>query len=188
MQKEIVKLLKNGYPVVFPSDTLYGIHTPALNKKSVENVYEIRGRAPQKPFIILISSLKQLKIFKVRLGKEDTKILNKYWPGKVTIILPCPHREFEYLHRGLKTLAFRIPKNRNLQNLISKVGPLISTSVNLEGEKPAKTIKQAKKYFGGKIKFYLDKGKIDSLPSTMISLNKGKTKIVRQGEVKIDSK
>ena len=65
MLEKIILTLKNGLPVIFPTDTLYGIHTSALNQKSVENVYKIRGRAPEKPFIILIGSIDQLKIFKI---------------------------------------------------------------------------------------------------------------------------
>jgi L-threonylcarbamoyladenylate synthase len=184
--QNLVGLLKKGKIVVLPTDTLYGIHTPASNKESVEKVYEIRGRAPEKPFIILIGSIEQLKLFNIEVDTEAEKILNKYWPGKVSIILPCPEEKFAYLHRGTKTLAFRLPNKTDLIDLLKQTGPLITTSVNPEGLEPAKTIEECKKYFGEEIDFYVDEGKLDSLPSTLISISGGKITVLRQGEVKIE--
>jgi len=181
--QNLITSLKKGNLSIFPTDTLYGIHTLALNKKSVEDVYKIRGRIPNKPFIILIGSIDQLKLFKININSKTKEILNKYWPGKVSIVLPCPYSEFEYLHRGTNSLAFRLPNIKDLTDLLLITGPLISTSVNPEGMPYAKTIKEAKKYFGDKITHYIDQGKIDSLPSTVIKIQNGKIEILRQGEV-----
>ncbi|MBU0997923.1 threonylcarbamoyl-AMP synthase [Patescibacteria group bacterium] len=184
--QNLIKSLKKGELSVLPTDTLYGIHTLALNKKSVENVYKLRNRARKKPFIILIGSINQLKLFKIKIDKKTNQIFKKYWPGKVSIILPCPNREFEYLHRGTNSLAFRFPNKKDLTKLLMKTGPLVSTSVNPERMPYAKTIKEAKEYFGEKIKYYFDQGKIDSLPSTVIKIQNGIIKILRQGEVIIE--
>ncbi len=186
MEENIYKKLLEGEIVILPTDTLYGIHASALNKKSVEKIYKIRGRAPEKPFIILIGSIKQLGLFKIKVDSKTKEILEKYWPGKVSIILPCHYKEFEYLHRGKNSLAFRLPRKKDLINLLLKTGPLISTSVNPESKKPASTIFEAKKYFEKKIKYYIDQGKLESLPSTVIKIKKGKTTIIRQGDVIIE--
>jgi len=183
--QNLIKSLKKGELSVLPTDTLYGIHTLALNKKSVENVYKLRNRARKKAFIILIGSINQLKLFKIKIDKKTNQILKKYWPGKVSIILPCPNRKFEYLHRGTNSLAFRLPNKKDLTNLLLKTGPLISTSVNPEGKPPAKTIKEAKEYFGDKIANYIDQGIVDSLPSTVIKVQNGKIDILRQGKTLI---
>ena len=181
--QNLITSLKKGELSIFPTDTLYGIHTPALDKKSVENVYKVRNRTPKKPFIILIGSIDQLKLFKIDVDNKTIEILKKYWPGKVSIILPCPHQEFEYLHRGTNSLAFRFPNKKELTDLILSTGPLISTSANPEGMPYAKTIEEAKKYFGDKITNYIDQGEIDSLPSTVIKIQNGEIEILRQGEV-----
>lgn len=183
--QNLITSLKKGELSILPTDTLYGIHTPALNKESVENVYKIRNRAPEKPFIILISSIDQLKLFKIEVDDKTNKILNKYWPGKVSIVLPCPYSEFEYLHRGTNSLAFRLPNIKDLTDLLLKTGPLISTSANPEGMPYSKTIKEAEEYFGDKIKNYIDQGEIDSLPSTVIKIQNGEIEILRQGEAVI---
>jgi L-threonylcarbamoyladenylate synthase len=80
-------LLKEGAIGVIPTDTIYGICTSAFNKKAVEKVYKLRKRNPNKPCIILISSLEDLKKFNIRLTLWQKKILEKLWPGKVSVIL-----------------------------------------------------------------------------------------------------
>jgi L-threonylcarbamoyladenylate synthase len=80
-------LLKEGAIGVIPTDTIYGICTSAFNKKSVEKVYKLRKRNPNKPCIILISSFDDLKKFNVKLNSWQRKILEKLWPGKVSVVL-----------------------------------------------------------------------------------------------------
>jgi L-threonylcarbamoyladenylate synthase len=183
--QNLIDSLKKGELAVLPTDTLYGIHASALNQKSVENVYRIRKRAPEKPFIILIGSIDQIKLFGIKIDSQTRNIMNYYWPGKLSIVLPCANNEFEYLHRRTESLAFRLPDKKDLAKLLLKTGPLISTSVNPEEMPPAKTIEEAKKYFGNEIKYYIDQGKIDSLPSTVIKIKNGKIEILRQGEIAI---
>jgi L-threonylcarbamoyladenylate synthase len=80
-------LLKEGVIGVIPTDTIYGICTSAFNKKSVEKVYKLRRRNPSKPCIILISNFDDLKKFNVKLNSWQRKILEKLWPGKVSVVL-----------------------------------------------------------------------------------------------------
>lgn len=174
-------LLKEGAIGIIPTDTIYGICTSAFNKKSIKKVYKLRKRNPNKPCIILISSLDQLKKFNVKLKLWQKEILQKIWPGKISIILSCPYEKFFYLHRGTNSLAFRLPKNNLILNILKISGPLIAPSANWESYEPAKNIKEAKKYFGNKV-FYLDRGNLISKPSTLIDLRKKKIKILREGE------
>ena len=187
MKVSLPDLIKGGAVGVFATDTIYGIHCMALRKNVVHRIYEIRERNPKKPFIILISSLKDLDLFKIKLKGKTIEFLEKNWPNKVSVILPCPQKKFFYLHRGTDTLAFRLPKKDNLIKLLRETGPLISTSVNPEGLEPAYTISKAKKYFGKKLDFYIDEGKIRSEPSTLVKIDKnGNVETLRQGEIEID--
>ena len=115
----------------------------------------------------------------------EYSLLKKIWPGKVSVILPCPDEKFKYLHRGTKSLAFRLPKKRSLLEIIKKTGPLVAPSANLEGKKPATNTIEAERYFGNKIKFYFGQKKLKSKPSTIVELKKEEIKIIRQGDVKI---
>ncbi len=181
---KIVELFRQGKVGILPTDTLYGIHGSVFHPDSIERIYQIRKRDPKKPFIILISRVTDLSIFKISLDSKTKEILYKIWPGKVSVVLPCSEKMFEYLHRGGNSLAFRIPETDILE-LLEKTGPLISTSANPEGSAPAKTIEEAEAYFGNEIDFYVNAGRLESPPSTLIKIEDGKIIVLREGAVKL---
>lgn len=185
MKQNIASVLKEGGVGVLATDTLYGLVGSAQNKKTVERIYTLRRRNKGKPMIILISQLSDLQKFSVKLNQTTKTTISYLWPGKVSIILTCPDKKFQYLHRGKQTLAFRLPKSQKLVKLIRKTGPLVAPSANIEGEKPALTISEAKKYFGNKIDFYQNSGKKVSQPSTLVEIKNQKLSVLRQGAVKI---
>lgn len=186
--QKIARKLKSGGVGVLPTDTIYGLVGLALNQRVVERIYKLRKRDPQKPMIILISSLDDLKKFNIDLDENTKNFLTKNWPNPLSIILPCPKSKFEYLHRGTKTLAFRIPNNPKLLKLLSVSGPLVAPSANFEGEKPAESIIDAKKYFGDSVDFYIDGGNLNSKPSTLIKIEDGKIKLLREGSFSLSEK
>lgn len=193
MQKDWIKaaeILKNDGIIVIPTDTLYGVIGSATSKKAVKKIYDLKGRRETKPFIVLINSYEQLKNFGIKVEKSQAKILEKFWPGKVSVILPCKIKKWEYVHRGLESIAFRMigKRNKNLFELISIVGPLVAPSANKEGDNPAETILEAERYFGDKIQFYINGGKRHLKPSTLVMLLNDKIEILRQGEIKINIK
>jgi len=170
--EELIEILKKGGIGVLPTDTIYGLVGSAFSKKAVERIYEVKERKKDKPFIILISSFKDLRIFGVELPREAFTLLKKIWPGRVSVIFPLKSKKFFYLHRGKNSLAFRLPKDRWLRNILKKIGLLVAPSANLEGEPPAETIKEAKKYFGNNVDFYFNKGKIKGRPSTILEIKR----------------
>lgn len=183
--KKLIEILKTDGVGVLPSETLYGLMCQALSKKAVERVYKIRQRNPQKPCIILISKIADLKLFGVKLKEAEKKFLKKYWPGAVSVVLDCPNKNFSYLHRGTKTLAFRLPKKESLLSLLKKVGPLLAPSANPEGMPPALTIAEAKKYFDNEVDFYVNVGKLNKKASTLVRIKDREVEVLRQGSVRI---
>lgn len=182
---EAAKTLKGGGVGVVPTDTLYGMSASVFYRDGIERIYRLRKRNRKKPLIVLIASFTDLKRFGIRLKPEIHKLLTDLWPGKVSAVLPCLNKRFDYLHRGTGTLAFRLPKYPKLRAFLKKTGPIVSTSVNPEGLPPAKTIAQAVKYFGDKVDFYIDAGHLDSPSSTVVSLLKWKPEVLRQGAARI---
>lgn len=172
-EKEIVKVLKASGVGVLPTDTIYGLVGRASDKKAIARIKKLKRRSQNKPFIILISSLKDLEKFKIKPSKESRKILDQIWPGPVSVAFS-------------KKLSFRWPKNKFLTELIRKTGPLIAPSANPDGLPPAQTISEAKRYFKDEVNFYLSTGKkLIGQSSTLISLKGDKIEILRQGRVKI---
>lgn len=180
IKKKTIEILKKGGIGILPTDTIYGVLGSALKKETVEKIYKVRKREKKKPFIILISRISDLKIFGIKIKPFQKKLIKKFWPGPVSLIFECKKKKFFYLHRGKNSLAFRVPRPKWLRDLLRKTGPLVAPSANISGKKPAKTIKKAKKYFGSKIDFYFDAGKIEKKPSTLIDIRKKEVKILRK--------
>lgn len=189
IQKTIAPILLAGGVGVVPTDTLYGVVGSALKKKSVERIYELRKRNLTKPMIILIATLNDLKKFGIILSANQKKALKEIWPDRVSVVLSCKNKKFQYLHRGSNELAVRLPADVELIKLLKKVGPLVAPSANLEGKVPAATYLEARKYFADEVDFYVDFGKLKSKPSTLIKMNEaGKIEVLRAGAVKIAKK
>ena len=186
--KKLIKILKQGGVAGIPTDTIYGLVASVSNPEAVDRVYHLKNRAPDKPCIILISSLTELKKFGITLNQTETKLLAKLWPGPVSIIFSLPStitKSLTYLHRSTNTLSFRLPKSTSLRSLLKKTGPLIAPSANQESARPASTIKIAKKYFSDKVDFYIAGGKLAGKPSTLVALQAGKIIVVRHGVAKL---
>lgn len=179
--EKLVKILNNGGVAIMPTDTIYGVVGKALNKETVERIYKIKRREPTKPSIILITELKDLEKFSVKVFTEQNKVLKKYWftlseaegSGPTSIILDCEDDTLEYLHRGTKTLAFRLPAQAGLRGLLKKVGPLVATSANTADQPAAKNIAEARKYFDNIVDLYIDGGEINNKPSKLIQVHEG---------------
>ena len=177
-----IQQLRAGAIGVLATDTLYGLVACALNQTAVQRVYQVKGRAPGKPCIILIPDISDLIKFGVHLTDHATsQLVSTLWPGPVSIVFPCDQIDFEYLHRGTATLAFRLPADEELRALLRATGPLIAPSANPEGQPPAKTIEEAIGYFGERVDFYLDSGLRTSEPSTLVEIQNGKVVVLRQG-------
>ncbi|HEX4103952.1 MAG TPA: L-threonylcarbamoyladenylate synthase [Candidatus Paceibacterota bacterium] len=186
--REIAPDLRRGEVGILPTDTLYGIVGSALNARTVRKIYSLRRRNPTKPMIVLIADLRDLARFGITPARAAHAIVKRVWPGKVSVVLPIGNsaaKKFKYLHRGTNTLAFRLPRPAWLRSLLKKTGPLVAPSANFEGKPPARTVAEAKKYFGDKVKFYVDFGRVASKPSTLIAINGGEVKVLRKGAVKI---
>jgi L-threonylcarbamoyladenylate synthase len=170
---KIIKILKNGGIGVMPTDTLYGLVGNVFSKKAVSRIYKIKNRNKKKKLIVLISSINDLKKFKIsnNLIRTNRRILKKVWPGRVSVVL--------------NSVAFRLPAQKSLIKILRKTGPLVAPSANPEGLSPAQNIKEAKKYFGDKVDFYLAGGTLQGDPSSLIKINKKGEIVVLRGNIKL---
>lgn len=186
VDKNIVNKLKEGKIGVLPTDTVYGIHASALKPEAVKRVYKLKEREEGKPFIILVSDIADLEnYFGIGTTANMKDFLENTWPARLSVIFPVKTKKLKYLHRGMGSLAFRLPAKSNLVGLIKKTGPLISTTVNVSGEVPAKNIKEAKKLFGDRLDFYVDEGDLEGKSSTLIKFENGEPVVLRQGDYKV---
>lgn len=177
---EIAEKIKAGKVGVLPTDTVYGLVCSALDKNAIERIYEIKGRDKTKPPVFLIGDVNQLSLLGVEVSRELVEVVKDYWPGPISIILDCD-KESEHLHRGLNSVAVRLPNDINLQNFLIKTGPLATTSVNLSGQEVATDILKAKAYFNNepKVEFYSDGGELSGKASKIIKIKDGEVEVIR---------
>lgn len=184
--EEYADILKQGGVGVIPTDTIYGLVASAHNKVAIERLYTIKGRDIDKPYIILIRGIGDLEAFGAHISPDAHRLIDTYWPGPLTIIVPVREERYQYLHRGKQSLAFRMPKDTLVQEMLEETGPLVAPSANPQGEKPADTIEDAKKYFGDAVDFYLDDGKREGCASTIVDCTEEKCTVIRKGDITIE--
>lgn len=179
----VISILHKGGIGVMPTDTVYGLVGRATSSQTVERIFRVRKRDPGKPFIILISHIDEIELFGIHLSTRERKILERIWPGPVSVILPCKDKNFHYLHRGKKSLAFRLGKVSWLHSLIKQTGPLVAPSANPAGLPTATSVAMAKRYFSKDVDFYVGGKMLTGLPSTVIHFEKGKVVVDREGVI-----
>lgn len=182
-----VLCLKEGGVAVLPTDTVYGFSSVADFKgfKSFSTDSKIRlikGRGEEKPFIHLIASPEDIFLY-----TDDTipPSLLENWPGPLTIIVSL--KKDSPLITKLETAAFRCPGDEWLRSVIKKTGrPVFSTSVNRSGCPVLDKSSSILEEFSKEIDLLVDDGdKKGSVPSTIVKIEEGTVKVLRQGELKI---
>ncbi|PIR13250.1 threonylcarbamoyl-AMP synthase [Candidatus Falkowbacteria bacterium CG11_big_fil_rev_8_21_14_0_20_39_10] len=170
----IVAYLKKGRVVVLPTDTVYGLHGDATNNRVIKKINKLKKREGQSPLLILVNGLAMTKKY-CYLNKEQTKALDKFWGLKsrpTSVILKSKGKLPKELTAGLDSVGIRLPKGDFLTTIIDRVGvPIISTSLNISGEKPLIGVKGLGQYFrGAKPDLAVDAEKIKGAPSRIIDL------------------
>ena len=168
--------LKNGNIIIYPTDTVWGIGCDPFNQKSVDNLFKIKGKK-EEGLSILINN-KELISEYCLMTKKNKKIINKLFPGPVTVILKSKVNFAKGVARN-GNIAIRIPNNKTSISL-AKENPIITTSANMHGMDVVKDMNEAREIFGNSC-IYLNGEKPIGIESTIINLTGNIPKIVRIG-------
>ena len=133
------QIIKNGGIVAFPTETVYGLGADALNKEAIKKIYKAKGRATDNPLIVHISNKEQLKIITNELDEISKILMDAFWPGPLTLILPKKDIVPNETSANLKTIGVRMPNSSIATSLIEKAGPIAAPSANISG-KPSPTM------------------------------------------------
>jgi L-threonylcarbamoyladenylate synthase len=176
----LISCLKDGGVVVIPTDTLYGLVARAADKAAVGRLYRVRGRAPEKPSVVLIAGRWQITDNSL-WADQHKQLADKYWPGALSLVTPTATTP-AYLHCGTHTLAYRVPARDDLCFMLGNTGPIIAPSANPESQPPATTLAEAQAYFGNAVDGYVDGGTLSGdAPSTVVKIIDGVPTVLRQG-------
>ena len=188
--KKAIDVFRDGGIVIFPTDTAIGIGCRIDNKKAVERLFRIKKRQKNKPMLVLVDSIEMAQEYwqSIPLGVLN-KLIKKYWPGSLTIILYCNKVRVQDLVRGKgNTLGIRFPNDPILQRIINGVGvPIIAPSANFSGEETPFSIDDVNPELVKLADYVLNKktGKKQAV-STVIDCTVEPWKIVREGAVRIN--
>ena len=178
-----IEALQNGNIVVYPTDTLYAFGVDIYNKDAVRKVFEVKKRPLDTPLSVAVSDIADIE--KIAFVSGIARDLAEHFlPGPLTMILDKKSVILDVVTGGLDSVAVRIPDNNVALELLSGFGPLTVTSANVHGEEVPDTISDIKMQFNSDdVDVYLDYGKLNGLPSTIIDLTSGKPRIVRDGAI-----
>ena len=180
------KLYFEGSVFIYPTDTIYGIGGNPFNMEAVKRINRAKGRDLGKRYILLINSIENLLKYVEIKSEKHLDFLLSIWPNPVSVVLPLNMNTKRLL--GTQTASFRIPNHRFCLKLLAELQmPLISTSVNLAGEKPLIEPSIIREEFSSMTDaiFYTDK-KPYIETSTLIDLNDSKPVLLREGKFKFE--
>ncbi|USS91289.1 L-threonylcarbamoyladenylate synthase [Fructilactobacillus carniphilus] len=172
--------------VAFPTETVYGLGADATNVAAVEKVYAAKGRPSDNPLIVHVADQATVRQYAKEITPAVQKLMDTFWPGPLTIILPLKKDALApQVTGGLQTAAFRNPNQEATLDLIRTAGvPLVGPSANTSG-KPSPTLAEHVYHdLNGKIAGILDAGPTDfGVESTVIDMSTDHPAILRPGAV-----
>jgi len=179
------EILKNGGLVAFPTETVYGLGANALNEAAVHNIFKAKGRPSDNPLIVHIADYTMLDMLVTDIPKKAKLLMDKFWPGPLTIIMNKTKNVPDVVSGGLKTVAIRMPGNKIAFDLLKKCNiPVAAPSANTSG-KPSPTAAQyVIDDMMGRIDAIIDGGSCSvGLESTVIDLTGDIPALLRPGGI-----
>jgi L-threonylcarbamoyladenylate synthase len=181
--------LAAGRVLAYPTETVYGFGG-AVDERSVEQLVELKGRPPGKPFLLLVAASEMITRMELRLTSYASTLAARFWPGPLTLVLPGgDHRVPAKLRGPEGGVAVRWTPHRSLARLILAHGePITSTSANRPGVPPATAADQIVSQWSdaiarGTLKV-LDGGRLrDSEPSTVVDCTGRRPRVIRPGAI-----
>jgi len=185
----LVDILNNGGVAIIPTDTVYGLVGDATSENVIKKVFLIKQRENTKPLLILISNFDMLKKYVKNISPLELEIINKFWPGPLTIIFQNKKNLSDLLTANKSEIAIRMPNDERLLDLINKLNkPIIATSANIAHEKTITSIDLLEDKIKNNVDYIYDGGFLEDNPSTIIKVIDNKVIIVRDGIISKDIK
>jgi L-threonylcarbamoyladenylate synthase len=179
-----VQAVRRGRPIVYPTDTLWGLGVRPNDRAGVRRLYALKGRPGGLPVSVAFSSYEELEPF-VRLSTGSRATIRRWLPGPFTFLLrasPRARREWGQSVLGeSQTVGVRIPDHPLARALLARTGPLTTTSANRHGTPPCRSAAQARRTFGNQVGAYVSGGPTPSgRPSTIVALTGARPHIIRR--------
>ncbi|NWF52606.1 MAG: threonylcarbamoyl-AMP synthase [Nitrospirae bacterium] len=188
LKRAVVSLEKGGI-VAYPTETFYGLGVKFDIENSLKKLLEIKNRPKDKAMPLIIGNTGLLTLITHSLNHRAFILMERFWPGPLTLILPAREDISDYITAGTGKVAVRIPGKSFALHLAKKTNfPFTATSANPSGMPPARDAETVMKYFGKVIDLLIDGGHTPGdMPSTIVDVTEKEIKILRKGLINIDS-
>jgi L-threonylcarbamoyladenylate synthase len=186
--REAAEIIKKGGLVAFPTETVYGLGANVFDEKAVKKIFQVKKRPFNDPIIVHIAKKNDIYKLTKEVPKIVKKLIDKFWPGPLTLILKKRKIIPKIVTAGLKTVAIRMPKNKIALSLIKEAKtPIAAPSANLFGKPSPTTAQHVKEDLLNKIDLIIDGGPTKiGLESTVLDLTTKPATLLRPGGITLE--
>lgn len=185
--EEAASVIKEGGVVAFPTETVYGLGADALNPLAVKKIFEAKGRPQDNPLIIHVAN-KNLESLVQEIPSISNKIMDRFWPGPLTLIFKKNNIIPDVTSANLDTIGIRMPSNEIALKLIESSGtPIAAPSANISGRPSPTDVERCIEDLEGKIEYILGGNRSDvGVESTILDLSVDPPCILRPGGITLE--
>ena len=188
-EREVIQraalVIKKGGIIAFPTRCLYGLGADAFNSDAVQRIFQLKQRSFQKPILILIDHRKKLERLVLHVSKAATRLMDRFWPGRVTLVFEAADTVPHYLTAGTGKIGIRLPGHPVAAALSDSLGiALTGTSANISGNPGCCRIEDLDPGLGRQLDAVLDAGTLKGgAGSTVVDVTGEIPGILREGEI-----
>lgn len=151
--QRLIRYLKQGGVIAYPTESCYGLGCDPKNKYALEKIICLKKRARSKGFILISSKINHLRAYMQDLSEKQKKEMMDKWPGPHTWLVPATNYCPLWLRGSSQNIAVRLPKIKSTLNLLNSINfPITSTSANLSHKQSIKTLRACKNLYGDRVK------------------------------------
>ncbi len=172
--------------VALPTETYYGLAVRPTDEVSLQRLVSVKGRPPDKPILVLIGSMEQLGPLVASIPPAAALLMERFWPGPLTIVFPAASGLSPLLTAGSGTIGVRWSPLPILQRLLTQTGPLTGTSANRSSESPLADAGAVQKVLGSSIELILDGGLTPGGPASTVVEACERPRLLRAGVIATD--
>jgi L-threonylcarbamoyladenylate synthase len=186
--RQAAERIKNGGIVAFPTETVYGLGAETFNPLAVARIFEVKRRPSFDPLIVHVANHEDLKKLITEIPSDARTLIERFWPGPLTVVLFKRENVPDIVTAGLPTVAVRMPNHPMTLSLIRQVGsPIVGPSANPFGYLSPTTAEHVRDQLGDQIDFILDGGPCAvGVESTIVSFVEKRPALLRPGGVPLE--
>lgn len=186
---EAAKYIRRGELSAFPTETVYGLGGDALRSAAVEKIFAAKGRPSDNPLIVHVAALGQVESLAAEVSAPARVLMDRFWPGPLTVILPKSDVVPDVVTAGLATVGLRWPRHPVAQAFLEACEtPVAAPSANRSGRPSPTTWQAVQQDLDGRIACILKGGRTEAgVESTVVDCTAGPPTVLRPGAISVEA-